>query len=228
MTRRHRSDTRIPVCRAVALAAIVPAVLAASVGCADERPATSERSTTTTEPVAFSGYVQSPARQVDGVTLPDVDGAAVRMVAPPGGFRIVYFGYTHCPDVCPATMSFVKTALASLPEDQRDRITVDMITVDPSRDTADVLRKYVKAFVPDGNAIRTPDDVKLRSAADAFGANYEVTTTAEGEVEVSHSGDLFVVDDAGAVVLAWPFGITPKAIERDLTRILDGERPSAD
>lgn len=213
-------SARIGACALVVVLATVSTLSACSSG---ESASTS----TTTEPKEFSGYVQSPPRQVAEVTLPAVDGAPVEMVAEPGGLRIVYFGYTFCPDVCPTTMSFLKAALGELPEEDRQRVQVDVVTVDPTRDTGEKLHTYVTTFVPDATAIRTEDPTALRSAADAFGANYEVTTGVDGEVEVSHSGDLFVVDDTGTVILAWPFGTTPKAIERDLRRLLEGQRPTA-
>lgn len=198
-------------------------VLALLTGCSSTETTTLP---STTAPADFSGYVQEPPRQVGSVSITDVQGKPVSPVADPGGFRIVYFGYTTCPDVCPTTMSFVKSALRNLPAADRDRIQVDMITIDPTRDTATEFEEYLTAFIPDGRALRTEDQALLRSTADAFGANYEVTTNAEGEIEVSHSGDLFVVDDEGAIVLAWPFGVTPTAIENDLRRLLDGDRPT--
>lgn len=173
----------------------------------------------------FAGYVRSPASDVSTVVLPDVDGGEVTMVAPSNGFRLVFFGYTTCPDVCPATLGYIKIALNSLPDPQRERVVVDMITVDPARDDPATLSEYVRRFVPTANALRTDDDRVLRAAADAFGADYSITPDDDGEPEVSHTGDLYVVDDAGTVVLAWPFGSSPADIETDLRRLLDGERP---
>ena len=61
----------------------------------------SSASTSLPEPTEFSGYVRSPATNVASVTLPAVDGTPVTMVADPGGLRLVYFGYTTCPEVRP-------------------------------------------------------------------------------------------------------------------------------
>ncbi len=192
-----------------------------------ETLAQSSASTSTPVPTEFSGYVRSPAINVSSVTLPSVDGTPVNMVADPGGLKLVYFGYTSCPDVCPTTLSHVKMALAGQSQAARDRVQVDMITIDPSRDTQERLGKYVANFVPSGNAIRTEDFVLLRSAADAFGADFTSRIDEKGERQVSHTGDLYVVDDTGTVILAWPFGTAEPDIERDLTRLLGGERPPA-
>lgn len=170
--------------------------------------------------------MRTPPLDVSAVTLPTADGTPASMAARRNGLRLVYFGYTFCPDVCPTTMTYVKKALSSIPAKDRDRVEVDMVTIDPARDTAEKLQTYIQAFVPNGRALRTDDPDALRRAAEAFGANYRVTTGTDGEEEVSHSGDLYAVDDAGTVVLAWPFGTTPSAIEHDLVRLLRGERPT--
>ncbi len=165
---------------------------------------------------------------VSSVTLHAVDGTPVKMVAKPGGLRLVYFGYTTCPDVCPTTLGFVKMAYLDLSKADQDRVDVDMISIDPYRDTAERLSKYLALFVPSANAIRTDDPVELRTAANAFKADYKTGINFEGKREVSHTDDLYAVDDAGNVVLAWPFGTTQPDFERDLIRLLAGDRPPTD
>ena len=150
------------------------------------------------------GLTRDPEPQVDGTPLPDVadGGAPFTIKAPTGGLLIVYFGYTNCPDVCPTTLSDVKVALADLGDDA-SRVATAMITVDPERDTA-VLADYVRSFVPDAHALATDDEAALQAVAGPFGVSYQVTTSPTGEVQVAHSSYLFVVDDAGKLVLTWP------------------------
>jgi protein SCO1/2 len=198
----------------VVLLAMV-AVLAACGGEDDAAP------TTTEDDGALSGYTREPTPSVADVELPIAAGGEVLpATADDGGLRIVYFGYTSCPDVCPTTMSDVKQALAELPEEDRDRIDVAMVTVDPDRDVPEKLGAYVTTFVPEGAAVRFDDDEGLASAAAAFGAQYEVETNDEGEIEVGHSADLYVVDDRGDVVLQWPFGTSSEDIAADLRSLL--------
>lgn len=192
---------------------------------------TADRKATTTtlpEPTEFAGYVRTPPLNVSSVTLPTIDGRQVTMVADPGGLRLVYFGYTICPDVCPTTLGFIKMAFLDLPQADRDRLQVDMITIDPYRDDAERLGPYLAQFVPSANAIRVDDPVKLRAAANAFGADYKTSISFEGERQVSHTDDLYAVDDTGEIILAWPFGTTQPDFQRDLVRLLAGERPQAD
>ncbi len=208
---------------ALAAAVVFTAAAAGCGGAEDSSEAAGERSDTgeSAEVDTYSGYVVDPPVVVGDVVLPLADGSGEwQMTADPGGLELVYFGYTFCPDVCPTTMSDVRRTLEALPEDEADRVGVAMVTIDPARDTTDVITGYVENFVPDGAALRTDDEVLLRSAADAIGADYEVTTASDGEVEVKHTGELYAVDDTGTVVMQWPFGTSQEALERDLRSLL--------
>jgi protein SCO1/2 len=137
------------------------------------------------------------------------------------GLLILYLGYTHCPDVCPTTMADLKTALAELGPDA-DRVTVAMVTVDPERDTAEVLWGYVEFFTEgEGRALRTDDLDELREVEAALLTESSVTTNAEGEVEVQHSGTVHAVDAQGSVLVEWPFGVSAQVMADDLRALLD-------
>jgi protein SCO1/2 len=173
------------------------------------------------EAAPLSGYTVEPAPDVSTVVVPKADGsAAVAMPATAGGIHLVYFGYTACPDVCPTTMSDLRRALSTLDEQDRADVSVSMVTIDPARDQGAGFANYVSRFIADGAALRTEDPAALRAAADAFGADYEVATNAEGEVEVSHTGELYAVNDQGRVVLQWPFGTDHQSLARDLQSLL--------
>ena len=177
--------------------------------------------TTTTVEREMTGYTREPTPSVAAVQVPVVGAAEpVAVTADPGNLRVVYFGYTSCPDVCPTTMSDLKRALAKLPAEQADRVGVVMVTVDPDRDVEDKLAAYVATFIADGAASRITDPAQLQSVAEAFGARYSVETLDDGEVEVSHTGDLYVVDDRGDIVLQWPFGTASDDLAADLSAML--------
>jgi protein SCO1/2 len=170
----------------------------------------------------YAGQVRQPAPRVDVVELPDAsDGGS------PFTFRadhddavlVVYFGYTHCPDVCPTTLADFRAALRDLGDDAA-RVDLAMVTIDPGRDTGDVLTGYVQSFVDDAHAIVTDDDALLRRAADAFGASYEVAPTAGDAPDVSHTAFLYAVDSSGVLRLTWPFGTPADDIGADLDRLL--------
>ena len=174
----------------------------------------------------YVGYRQSPGQQVGAASLPDAsaEGADFAFAAEPGHLLIAYFGYTSCPDVCPTTLSGLRQALRDLGDDAA-RVDLAMVTIDPARDTDEILVGYVQSFVDGAHALRTTDDSSLRAAADAFGASYSVTTAADGAVEVAHSGAMYVVDPSGTVTLTWPFGVTSDDIRGDLAQLLE-EYPS--
>jgi protein SCO1/2 len=116
-------------------------------------------------------------------------------------------------------MSDVRTALRQL-EDDADRVDVAMVTIDPDRDAA-VLADYVGSFVEGGHALATDDAGDLRAVADPFGVSYLVDTNSGGEIEVSHSPQLYVVDDAGTLALTWQFGVPADDLADDLAQLLE-------
>ncbi len=174
----------------------------------------------------YVGYRQSPGQQVGAASLPDAsaEGADFAFAAEPGHLLIAYFGYTSCPDVCPTTLSGLRQALRDLGDDAA-RVDLAMVTIDPARDTDEILVGYVQSFVDGAHALRTTDDSALRAVTEAFGASYSVTTAADGAVEVAHSGAMYVVDPSGTVTLTWPFGVTSDDIRGDLAQLL-AEYPS--
>lgn len=173
-------------------------------------------------PQTLSGFLSDPPLSVSGLSLPDVtaDGADFTLTPTAGDYLIVYFGYTACPDVCPTTMHEVEVALRTV-GNLAERVDVAMVTIDPGRDEPQQFGNYVRDFVADGHALRTDDEAALRRVADAFGAGYTVTTAADGTVEVSHTPNLYLVDDRGDLVLTWPFGLPGDAIAADLEIMLE-------
>lgn len=175
---------------------------------------------------ALSGVVREPPLDVAAVQLPAADdGRTVTMQAPPGELLVVYFGYTSCPDICPTTMSDLSIAVHDLPDALADRVTTAFVTVDPDRDTADVLGEYLGHFFADGIPLRTEDADELAAAASAFGVQYEVADHRPGDrsYEVAHTAVTYVVDDTGAVAVEWPFGFETSRMTADLRALLEKE-----
>lgn len=181
-------------------------------------PATSE----------LEGLVRPEPLQVGEATLPEVDGTGT---ATPFAFRaepdellFVAFGYTHCPDVCPTTLFDIRKALLELGDDA-DRVAVAFATVDPERDTDQIVAEYLGSFVTDGHPLRTPDREDLRTVEDVFGISSQVVEGDDGRIDVAHTARSFVIDDTGTVVVEWAFGTSWEAMAGDL-RLLLAERTS--
>lgn len=179
------------------------------------------------EEPSLAGAVRTPPLDVGAVSLPDASagGAPMQLQAPAGELLLVYFGYTNCPDVCPTTMSDIRVALDDLSEgdaeDLAERVTVAMVTVDPERDTDEVLTGYLGHFFEDGHALRTDDPAALQAAADAFGVQWEIEEHEPGATyAVGHTAITYVVDDTGTVVVEWPFGFETESMSSDLTTLL--------
>jgi protein SCO1/2 len=172
----------------------------------------------------LSGVVREPAPLVNAVTLPSLNGpeADVEFVAAPGNIKVVYFGFTNCPDVCPTTLADLTVALRKLDREsgRADRVETVMVTVDPARDL-DVLAGYITSFVSSAVAAGTDDAALLASAAEPFGVSYDVRTLDDGTVEVDHSPFLYAVDDEGQLVVSWQFGASSDDIAADLGILLD-------
>lgn len=172
-------------------------------------------------PSELTGFERSPAPSVAELSLPEVGADAdFGFRADDGELLVVYFGYTYCPDVCPTTLSDLRRALDDMGDDA-ERVSVAMATVDPGRDTEEVIAGYLRSFVDDGHPLRTDDDTELRAVTDVFGADYAVETTEDGEVEVAHTGSLYAIDDQGQLVVTWPFGVRSEDLGNDMSLLLD-------
>ena len=182
-------------------------------------------SDSTSDGAVLSGVVRDPAPIVDGTVLPSLTepGTDADFRAEPGHLQVVYFGFTNCPDVCPTTMSDLRTALNRLERDEEgstELIDTLVVTVDPARDL-DVMPQYASSFVDGAVAAGTPDEELLLAAAAPFGVSYDVRTLDDGTIEVDHSPFLYVVNDQGELVLTWQFGAKPSDIANDLDILLD-------
>ncbi|MGH8214578.1 MAG: SCO family protein [Rhodanobacteraceae bacterium] len=141
-----------------------------------------------------------------------------------GKVVVLYFGYTHCPDVCPLTLVHLHTVLQKLGKDAGD-VQVLFVTVDPTRDTVPVLRQYVTAFDPRIVGLTGTQDA-IATLAKRYRAFFQRQTpkTPTADYEVTHSSAIYIFDREGrARLLATP-GSTNDAIFHDLKILV--ERPS--
>jgi protein SCO1/2 len=180
---------------------------------------------------ALSGCTQraEPGRLTDvtghlpdlSFNLTDDTGRAVTAASFEGRASLVYFGYTHCPDVCPETMGRLMQVLGKLgPDAQKVRIL--FITVDPARDTPQALHDYVGAFDAQHAEGLTGSDWQIESLAKRYRVAYQMEKRdSNGNYEVTHSSAVYVFDSRGRARLLATDHDTPDAIARDLRRIID-------
>jgi protein SCO1 len=114
-----------------------------------------------------------------------------------GKVVLVYFGYTHCPDICPTSLAAVAKAISALTPAERDKVAALMISVDPPRDTPERMREYVSFFHPKMvGLVGAPAETE--ALAVAYGAGYtRAPVRPDGGYLVDHAAGIYVVDPAG-------------------------------
>jgi len=126
------------------------------------------------------------------------DGRRVTDTTFRGKWLLVYFGYTSCPDVCPTTLSAMALALDKLGP-LANKIQPVFITVDPERDTAEIVGEYVKDFDPRFvGLVGSPQEIG--TAAEQFHVYYRVRQLGNNEYVVDHSSFIYLIDPNGAFV----------------------------
>lgn len=167
----------------------------------------------------FEGVAVDPPRDMPTVSFTRQDGSVYTLGPANGRPLVVFFGYTHCPDVCPTTLADWKRAKVKL-GDQAARVRWVFVTVDPERDSIPVAERYARQY--DSTFVGLSGDAPTTATVmEAYGvaASRENGTAAHGYL-VSHSSQVFLLDGAGKLVALYPFGTRWEALAADLARLL--------
>lgn len=167
----------------------------------------------------FNGTQLDPPWTLPDFELTDTQNQPFRLSGLDGDLALIYFGYTHCPDVCPLTLLDVKEALTGL--ENSHRVKVILITVDPDRDTPMVLDSYLNAFDPDFIGL-TGDSRTLADVIKPFrvvAEKEELEGSATGYL-VNHTARLYLVNTKPEVLLTYGFGFDPADLRSDLQYLL--------
>ena len=152
-------------------------------------------------------------------TLTQGDGRTVRAEDFRGKVTLLYFGYTHCPDECPTTLATLARAIKPLGPDA-ERVRVLFVTVDPKRDTAEVLKQYAHLFGPEFVGLRG-NAQQLQQLTRRYRVSYGLgPPDASGDYEVTHSNVIYVFDGAGDAVLVGSEADGVQAFVHDLKQLL--------
>jgi protein SCO1/2 len=172
-------------------------------------------------PTLATGAMLMPSRSLGDFSLIDNHGREFGPGELRGKWSLMFFGYTHCRDFCPSTL----TTLAALEKHIRaDRTLppprVIFVSVDAKRDTPAQLDRYVPNFDSEFIGLTAPDQAKIEAIARGWNIAVKVPSPAEGDYGVDHSGAIFVIDPSGklAAILTGPF--TVEALSEDYRRIL--------
>ncbi len=137
-----------------------------------------------------------------------------------GKVVLIYFGYTHCPDVCPASMAAGAMALKTLSAEERSRVRLLMVSVDPERDTLKHLKEYTAFFHPELIGV-TGSANEIATLAKAFGAGYiRQPAAADGSYAVDHTTATYVVDPEGKLAAVLELGASNDRIVSTIRKLL--------
>ena len=155
-------------------------------------------------------------------SLTDHNGQARRLGDFKGKAVVLFFGYTQCPDVCPTTLSTMREAMTLLGDDAA-KVQVLFATVDPARDTQQLLAQYVPAFHPSFLGLYA-DEKTIATVAKDFKVFYaKQPGTTPGSYSVDHSTGSYAFDPQGKLRLLLRHGETPANVAADLKLLLAGK-----
>lgn len=167
----------------------------------------------------FSGVDITGAEYAQDLDLPDTEGRRRRIADFKGRLVVVFFGYTQCPDVCPTTMVELAAAKQALGADGA-RVQGVFVTIDPERDTPEVLKAYVANFSPDFVALRGSPEETL-DAAKRFKVYFaKVPGKEAGSYTMDHTAGSYIFDTRGKVRLFTRYGTGAAALQADLRALL--------
>ncbi|HEV7802793.1 MAG TPA: SCO family protein [Burkholderiales bacterium] len=176
---------------------------------------------------AACGKSEAPQFQLTDVTgagfgktleLTDHNGKRRTLADFKGKVVVLFFGFTHCPDACPTTMMELATVAKQLGPDA-ERMQVLFVTVDPERDTSEVLRQYVPSFNPTFIGLSgTPDETAR--AAKEFKIYYQKQAQPGGSYTMDHSAGTFVLDAQGRLRLFGAYGAGAVPLVHDIRLLL--------
>lgn len=147
--------------------------------------------------VPIRATVLPAGNELPHFTLLDHQGAPIDSSVFEGQWDLVFFGFTHCPDICPATLQVLAQARKQLAaNDQEPLPRIVLVSVDPERDTPDIMSKYVAAF-GDENLGITGDLAEVGTLTDALGIYFAKAPTDDGSYSVDHSTVVLVINPAG-------------------------------
>jgi cytochrome oxidase Cu insertion factor (SCO1/SenC/PrrC family) len=184
-------------------------VLAAVLGARHLVPPARQEAATQQGPVPIGGPF----------TLTDQTGKRVTAEDFRGRFMLVYFGYTFCPDICPLGLQTIAQAYDELPPELQDRVVPVFITVDPARDTVEVVRDYVQLFHPRLVGL-TGSEAEIGGTLRAWRVYARKAEAKGGAYLVDHSTFTYLMDREGRYLAHFGHGTTPEEMAKRLAELV--------
>ena len=155
--------------------------------------------------------------------LTNTSGETVTAEDTAGNIRLMFFGFTSCPDICPTTLQKLSRVVKDLPEPAREDVKIIFVSVDPNRDTPERIKSYVE-FFDDGIIGLTGPEENLRELSKRYRTTFGYEDPDEkGNYDVSHSGAVYVFDRNGEARLLVRPAQSLEALKSDLSALAGEE-----
>lgn len=168
----------------------------------------------------FKGGFFEPPNPAAPLNLVDQNNQPFSLADHKGKVILLYFGYTYCPDFCPATLNDFAKVKDEL-GDKAKQVNVVFVTVDPDRDTPARLKQYLEFYDPAFIGLSgTQDQLTPIERAYGVSATKDEATPGSAYYSVSHSTSLYAIDQNGNLRLTWAYGTSPDDITSDVKHLL--------
>ncbi|MVN86539.1 SCO family protein [Deinococcus sp. HMF7620] len=141
----------------------------------------------------------------------------------PGQGRVtaLFFGFTHCPNICPLTLSYLSKVRAALPPEDQKRFDIVLVSVDPARDTPEDLNDYVRYFGA-GRGVRVPEPA-LGQLARAYSVAYQRAEVKGAAYQINHTTATYLIDAQGHLRVLWDYTQLPQLdrVRADVQHVLE-------
>ncbi len=170
---------------------------------------------------SYQGLYLDPPLEVPAIVGTDLSAQPYDSALLENHVKVVFFGYTFCPDICPGIMHVIAEAYTALPRRQ-DQIEVVFVTVDPDRDTTIRLAAYLVNFHADFQGVRVEDDTVLEALTRGYGIFVESHRDSDEDRSylVDHTIRTYVLDKQGRMALTYGGDMEAADLTRDLQRLL--------
>jgi len=161
---------------------------------------------------------ESIGRDAAAIQVRGADGQTLAWGSLSGAPRVVFFGFTHCPEICPTTLSDLSAAIKRIgPAAQA--LKVDFVSVDPERDTPEALRAYMSGFGPQFRGF-TADSPELERLTKSYRVVYRKAAQSNGDYSIDHTTLAYLLDRQGKVVDIAGYQTPPERLDAQLKALL--------
>jgi protein SCO1/2 len=170
------------------------------------------------QPVQNAGMFDAVGRDAADIQVRGADGQSLAWGSLNGAPRVVFFGFTHCPEICPTTLGDLSAAIKRIGPGAQ-ALKVDFVSVDPERDTPDALRTYMSGFGPQFRGF-TADPAELEKLTKSYRVVFRKAPESNGDYSMDHTTLTYLLDRQGKVVDIAGYQTPPERLDAQLKALL--------